>query len=212
MAFSNEPGVAPNWELYWTAVTPSWEGWLFDRLPSWTKVLDDVSGNPLKRFLSILGHAMNQTQQEVHDFPRIVDPELMPAQYISHLGTTLGMLLPHKANDRAQRQLLSNIIAVYRHKGTVTSLKFLALQYLDILIDIENIDPIAHRYDVVVTDWGTVAIDDQPDVTKELGRLVDLYGPAGWVTSLSSADAPSADVGSILNISGDLNVSFILAG
>ena len=207
----NEPDAVADatWQTYWTLLPPSWGNWLFRRVPEWMQLLD-VDQNPtypLQRFLRILGRSFNQTQRDINDFAKLFDPTEVPTAYLEAFAASVGLVLPHAVDEAAQRRLIETACMLYKRKGALKSLEFIATRYLGRTITITNEDWAAHTYTVDYGDLSDLDLDQQATFLDELNRILTLYQPAGLNVSTPTPPVISP----ALNDVGDLNDDFLVA-
>ncbi len=119
---------------------PLFKTFLFGRFPSYFKREDtykDVNDKGLlERFLENFGDELDdEVTSDIENYLDIVDPLIAPEKFINLIAYTLGNPPDVFNNVTQYRSILSNIMAIYKVKGTLASYEvFFTMLGYDLLV------------------------------------------------------------------------------
>ena len=100
--------------------------YLYECLPPIYTLEDEYQGRVLKRYLDVLGFAMNILCNETEDIRKLYDVDHMPMQFLQRYASIFDFPIYAEMPESLQRKMLSNIIPILRRKGTSELIEFIA--------------------------------------------------------------------------------------
>ena len=100
--------------------------YLYECLPPIYVLEDEYQGRVLKRYLDVLGFAMNILCNETEDIRKLYDVDHMPMQFLQRYASIFDFPIYSEMPEYLQRKMLSNIVPILRRKGTAEVIEFIA--------------------------------------------------------------------------------------
>ena len=100
--------------------------YLYECLPPMYVLEDEYQGRVLKRYLDVLGFAMNILCNETEDIRKLYDVDHMPMQFLQRYASIFDFPIYAEMPEYLQRKMLSNIVPILRRKGTAEVIEFIA--------------------------------------------------------------------------------------
>lgn len=121
----------------------------FESLPAYFQTQDQgvVEGKGvLERFLSIFPAESNQFLTDIKELKDLIDPNLVPEEFLSYLGALYGFPPNVAPNTDIYRVLLRNAINIYKYKGTYNGVKKF-FEAIGVTAYLELVEGTVTRYD-----------------------------------------------------------------
>lgn len=100
--------------------------YLYESLPPMYALEDEYQGRVLKRYLDVLGFAMNILCNETEDIRKLYDVDHMPMEFLQRYASIFDFPIYAEMPEYLQRKILSNIVPILRRKGTAEVIEFVA--------------------------------------------------------------------------------------
>ena len=100
--------------------------YLYESLPPIYALEDEYQGRVLKRYLDVLGFAMNILCNETEDIRKLYDVDHMPMEFLQRYASIFDFPIYSEMPEYLQRKMLSNIVPILRRKGTAEVIEFIA--------------------------------------------------------------------------------------
>ena len=100
--------------------------YLYECLPPIYVLEDEYQGRVLKRYLDVLGFAMNILCNETEDIRKLYDVDHMPMEFLQRYASIFDFPIYAEMPEYLQRKMLSNIVPILRRKGTAEVIEFIA--------------------------------------------------------------------------------------
>lgn len=100
--------------------------YLYNSLPSIYRSKDKEVGYTLKRYLEAQGDAMDTLSNETLGILSLLDVEKMDEKFLPFYASMFGFTYDYDVPIETQRRLLANIINLYKRKGTLALIEFIA--------------------------------------------------------------------------------------
>ncbi|WP_374247348.1 phage tail protein, partial [Zoogloea sp.] len=94
---------------------------LLDYLPAYWRA-DPAAADATERALALFEGWTTELDQRIDVLPQLLDPNLVPAEALPWLGDFLALGFDARVREGVRRELLANIAALYRARGTVPGL------------------------------------------------------------------------------------------
>lgn len=93
---------------------------------------DEISRNLLDRLLSLFDTIFGEIESTAEDFPRYLDAQGTPPDFLPWLATWFDLKLLPTWNEDKRRQVLQEIVELYRLRGTIQGLRKLLQFHADL--------------------------------------------------------------------------------
>ncbi|PUB73449.1 MAG: hypothetical protein DBP03_12845 [gamma proteobacterium symbiont of Ctena orbiculata] len=95
---------------------------LFDHLPAYWSA-DAAVANQADRALALFEGLYTELNQRIDQFHQLLDPRVTPPEALEWLGCFLALSFDSRIGEPVRRQLLSELLTLYRQRGTQTGLE-----------------------------------------------------------------------------------------
>jgi phage tail-like protein len=89
-----------------------------DFLPNIYRQYDTRQGEFLKRFLWLMKHPQMQIDRTIKDIHTYFEPFNTPKKFLPYLASVLALVLDESWNEAKKRELIANIVRIYKLRGT----------------------------------------------------------------------------------------------
>ena len=107
--------------------------YLYEQCPTIARIDDQYNNFTLKRYLGVLGEfGIQKLFNEIMKLYDIWDLDKCPAELLPDLAGTLGFKFLDEIPSSIQRRILSNLIELYKRKGTYSCLNYIAREIMQV--------------------------------------------------------------------------------